>query len=104
VTLIGTGIDAPPAEPCAFEDFAAGVDGRELCEMVRTAVLLTEPVRFRIGPSVGRQYERCARLPEGYLPIGDTVWCFNPVYGQGMSTAALSARWLRDCYAGAPEG
>jgi 2-polyprenyl-6-methoxyphenol hydroxylase-like FAD-dependent oxidoreductase len=97
VTLVGIGDDAPPTEPGAFEDFAAGVDGWELGELVRTAVPLTDPVRFRIGPSVRRRYERCARLPEGFLPIGDALCCFNPAYGQGITAGALAARWLRKC-------
>jgi flavin-dependent dehydrogenase len=36
-------------------------------------------------------------LPENFLLLGDSVCAFNPVYGQGMTTAALGAMTLRKC-------
>jgi 2-polyprenyl-6-methoxyphenol hydroxylase-like FAD-dependent oxidoreductase len=65
--------------------------------MISTAEPITDPVRFRIGPSVRRRYERCARLPEGFVAVGDALCCFNPAYGQGMTTAAMAAHWLGVC-------
>jgi hypothetical protein len=36
------------------------------------------------------------RRPRGFIPIGDAVASFNPIYGQGMTVAALEAQKLRD--------
>jgi 2-polyprenyl-6-methoxyphenol hydroxylase-like FAD-dependent oxidoreductase len=46
--------------------------------------------------SLWRHFERLPRLPRGVLPIADSLCRFNPIYGQGMSSAAQQARLLLD--------
>jgi 2-polyprenyl-6-methoxyphenol hydroxylase-like FAD-dependent oxidoreductase len=38
-----------------------------------------------------------ARWPEGLVIVGDAACAFNPVYAQGMTTAALGAMTLDEC-------
>jgi 2-polyprenyl-6-methoxyphenol hydroxylase-like FAD-dependent oxidoreductase len=104
VTMLGMNDDVPPTEPGAFEQFARRLAGTELYDLVTTAEPITDTHRFRIGPSVRRRYERVARLPEGFIALGDSLCCFNPAYGQGMTTAAMSARWLRECLSSGADG
>lgn len=54
---------------------------------------LGEPASFRFPFSRRQHWERAARLPPG-LVVGDAVASFNPLYGQGMSSAALQAEAL----------
>ena len=51
--------------------------------------------RYGFPDSVWRHFERLDAFPRGLLPIGDAICRFNPVYGQGMTVAALEACLLK---------
>jgi 2-polyprenyl-6-methoxyphenol hydroxylase-like FAD-dependent oxidoreductase len=50
---------------------------------------------FRFAASIWKHFERLPRLPRGLLPIADAFCRFNPIHGQGMSSAAKQARLLQ---------
>ncbi|WP_432545325.1 FAD-dependent oxidoreductase [Kineococcus sp. SYSU DK004] len=56
--------------------------------------LLGDVVTHHQGDSRRRDWTAAARLPARLLAVGDAVSSFNPVYGQGMSSAALHASCL----------
>jgi hypothetical protein len=89
------------AEPTPGEaGFAAQLD-LQRDPALRDAVAGAEPageVRgFRPRPCVRRHYER--RGPHGFVAVGDAACTFNPIYGQGVSTAAFGALALREAVA-----
>ncbi|MFI7546045.1 FAD-dependent monooxygenase [Actinoplanes sp. NPDC049599] len=50
-----------------------------------------------------RRFDRLTRLPARLVSVGDAVASFNPVYGQGMSSAALHASCLSEHLCGDPD-
>lgn len=97
VTLGGVGRDYPPTDEAGFLEFAHSLRVPILYDLLKDAQPLSSIYSYRRTENCWRHYERLNRFPEGVVAIGDAVCVFNPVYGQGMTTAALGAMTLDRC-------
>ena len=99
VSLVGGDGDYPPVDEAGFLEFARSLRSPALYEVITGAEPLTPITGQRATENRLRHYDRLKLFPEGVVAVGDAACAFNPVYGQGMTTAALGAevldRWLR---------
>jgi 2-polyprenyl-6-methoxyphenol hydroxylase-like FAD-dependent oxidoreductase len=97
VTLGGGDRDYPPTDEAGFLNFAHSLPSPLLYNAIKDAEPLSPIYGHRGTENRRRHYERLARWPERLVVTGDGACAFNPVYGQGMTTAALGALALDEC-------
>lgn len=97
VVLGGTGKDYPPTNEDEFLAFARSLPERAFADALEAAQPLSPIYGYRRTENRIRHFERLQRQPEGFIALGDAACSFNPVYGQGMTVAALGALTLREC-------
>ena len=95
LSVVGRGPERPPGDWPGVLGHLQQLPTRTLYEVARNAKPLGELTRFGVTQSIWRHFERVEAWPDGLIPIGDAVCRFNPVYGQGMSVAAIQARLLQ---------
>jgi flavin-dependent dehydrogenase len=94
VTLAGGDRDYPPMDEAGFLAFAQALHSPQIYDAIRTAEPLTPVYSYRKNPNRLRHYAQLHPYPENLVVTGHAVCQFNPVYGQGMTVAALYAQTL----------
>ena len=91
VALGGWHLDHIPDDADAFEQGLRDLPDPAMADVVAKAEPVTDPMTHRFPSSRRRLFERLPANPAGYAAIGDSICSFNPIYGQGMTCAAMEA-------------
>jgi 2-polyprenyl-6-methoxyphenol hydroxylase-like FAD-dependent oxidoreductase len=92
--LGGRFADYPPREMHEFAVWARSLHNPIVADLIATATPVSAPSSFRFPRSIRRLFGRMQAFPDGLLPFGDAILHFNPIYGQGMSSACRQALGL----------
>jgi len=97
VTMMGAAGQHPPTDEAGFTSFMRELSSPLIADTLSDAEPLTQIRGHRGTANRLAHYERMPRWPERFVVLGDAVCAFNPVYGQGITTAAIAAEALDDC-------
>ncbi len=94
VTLCGYHGDQAPQDDEGFLAFPRELPTPIIGDLIEQCEPLTDYRTHRLASNQRRSVEKMRRAPAGWAMLGDSICSFNPIYGQGMSSAALQAESL----------
>jgi 2-polyprenyl-6-methoxyphenol hydroxylase-like FAD-dependent oxidoreductase len=95
-TVASAGRRYPPSDEVGFREWIERLRSPLMAEALRLAEPISPVYGARAMANRFRHFEAWRVPLDGFVAIGDAVCAFNPVYGQGMTTAAACAAILRD--------
>jgi 2-polyprenyl-6-methoxyphenol hydroxylase-like FAD-dependent oxidoreductase len=99
VTLMGMLGERVPQDEAGFRQFAEQLPSPLLARNLAHLRAVQPVAAFRYPSSQRLHYELVRDFPSGLLVMGDALTSFNPVFGQGITVAALEGSLLDTCLA-----
>jgi 2-polyprenyl-6-methoxyphenol hydroxylase-like FAD-dependent oxidoreductase len=84
----------PPTNAEEYEQAVAQLPSPIIAEILQELEPVTAPRGYRVPELYRHHYERMERWPSGLLVLGDAFCIFDPIFGQGMTVAAMEVEML----------
>jgi 2-polyprenyl-6-methoxyphenol hydroxylase-like FAD-dependent oxidoreductase len=86
--------DQPPTDDTGYLRFAESLDNPRLAQQIGRRTVQEPTHRYTNVDNQWRSYHAVKNWPDRLIAVGDAVCVFNPVYGQGLTVAAMEAELL----------
>lgn len=93
-TLFGYHGNPPPKDDAGFQAFADSLDQPDLGAFLADSRPASDVKKYHFRESLWQRFDKVGPGPKRLVQLGDAVCSFNPIYGQGMTSATLQAEVL----------
>ncbi|MBL1084983.1 FAD-dependent monooxygenase [Streptomyces actinomycinicus] len=92
--------EQPPTDDEGYLAYAESLGNPRLARHIARRTVQEPTHRYTNVENRWRLYHKVRDWPDGLIAVGDSVCVFNPVYGQGLTVAAMEAELLHGMLAG----
>lgn len=97
VCLYRPGGHYPPTNIEQFNEAITELPSPIIAEILQGLVPITTPRGYRIQQLYRHHYEQMQQWPSGLIVLGDAFCIFDPIFGQGMTVAAVEVEMIELC-------